>query len=145
MGQLVGGNTSLEFYKQLETINNELDSINSELTSQAESISSLNSSIPAPDYKNKQVIAEDGYTAPSDGYVRLYNYLGNTQVPEGTSVQSQVTINGETVYNFSLYLVSSDMYISCDSGLIPVKKGDYIIFGHLGNDNADRLFYPVRH
>ena len=43
MGQLVGGNTSLEFYKQLETINNELDSINSELTSQAESISSLNS------------------------------------------------------------------------------------------------------
>ena len=44
MGQLVGGNTSLEFYKQLETINNKLDSINSELTSQAESISSLNSS-----------------------------------------------------------------------------------------------------
>lgn len=43
MGQLVGGNTSLEFYKQLETINNELDSINSELTSQAESISALNS------------------------------------------------------------------------------------------------------
>lgn len=44
MGQIVGGNTNLEFYKQLETINNELDDINTTLASHTSSISSLNSS-----------------------------------------------------------------------------------------------------
>ena len=62
MGQLVGGNTSLEFYKQLETINNELDSINSELISQAESISSLNSSLGGwSRIVSKSVIADNTY------------------------------------------------------------------------------------
>ena len=104
----------------------------------------INSRSPAPDYKNKQIISGDSYTAVADGYVRISSYLGNTQVAKGNTVQVHVTINGEEVYHFLLYLTSSDMYISCDSGPIPVKKGDNIIFGHLGNDNPNRIFYPVR-
>ena len=77
MGQLVGGNTSLEFYKQLETINNELDSINSELTSQAESISSLNSSIVVNEFLKTQDILES---------VQSYVTFNEEMIPDGYSV-----------------------------------------------------------
>lgn len=97
-----------------------------------------------PDYQNKQTIPEDNYTAVADGYVRLYNGLGSILTEKGTSVQAMVQVNGEVAYNFSLYLTSSDMYISCDSGPIPVKKGDTVLFAHLGNDTPGRFFYPIR-
>ena len=84
MGQLVGGNTSLEFYKQLETINNELDSINSELTSQAESISALNSSYG---------------TNENGSYLRLPD---GTQICWLNIVVTDQAIN--TVYSGGLYI-----------------------------------------
>lgn len=72
MGQIMGGNTNLEFYKQLETINNELDNINTTLASHTSSISSLNSRL-----KRGRIDIASGIQLDYNGYLGTL-YLGIT-------------------------------------------------------------------
>ena len=113
MGQLVGGNTSLEFYKQLETINNELDSINSELTSQAESISSLNSRIDSiPSIIQAQIF--DGTVACE---ANVQKNITNYTVPDGYTLMGfDVQVSGTNAVSkgISVYHTGTNIYMCAD-------------------------------
>lgn len=113
MGQLVGGNTSLEFYKQLETINNELDSINSELTSQAESISSLNSRTPTLKKANVEAEFTNGAA------VIPFSSIGIDTTPDFAMVQS---------------LYSSSLGAHADSFTVQFAASTINVYGRTEND-----------
>jgi hypothetical protein len=120
--------------------------VNEHFASVDESIESLNTKFPAPDYANVVVINTTTYTVTEDGYVSLMVSKSNNGVGNALNYAGRILINDVYVWEGAITITGgSTLFPTYRSAPIPVKAGDSVQFIVGVVDALQAVFYPIRY